>query len=89
MNTAHPMILLAEDDDDLRELMAARLTREGMKVIEIEDGLELRDYLEMCRPGGTVTEPDVVITDSQMPGETGPEALAHAPGYHAPIVLIS
>lgn len=89
MSAAHPMVLLAEDDDDLRELLAARLTREGMKVIEIEDGLELRDYLEMCRPGGMVTEPDVVITDWQMPGESGPEALSHATGLHAPIVLIS
>lgn len=89
MSAAHPMILLAEDDDDLRELMAARLTREGMKVIEVEDGLELRDYLELCRPGGTVTEPDVVITDWNMPGESGTEALSHAPDLHAPVVLIS
>ena len=45
MGAAKPMVLLAEDDDDLREALAARLKREGLRVVEVEDGLELRDYL--------------------------------------------
>ncbi len=83
------MVLLAEDDDDLREQLTARLQREGLRVIEAEDGFELRDYLELCRPGGDLSEPDLVITDIRMPGETGPEALAHSSFLHAPVVIIS
>lgn len=89
MGAAKPMVLLAEDDDDLREALAARLKREGLRVVEVEDGLELRDYLELCRPGGDLSEPDLVITDIRMPGEDGPAALAHSPFLHAPIMIIS
>ena len=84
-----PVVLLAEDDDTMRELLAGRLKREGMRVVEVEDGYELRDYLELCRPGGDLASPDVVISDINMPGETGPEALTHSPNLPAPIVLIS
>ena len=83
------MVLLAEDDDELRELLSARLQREGMRVVEVEDGFELKDYLELCRPGGDLSEPDLVITDVNMPGETGPEALAHSAFFHAPVMIIS
>lgn len=84
-----PLVLLAEDDDDMRQMISARLTGEGMRVIEVEDGFELRDYLELCRPGGDVQKPDVVVTDIRMPGESGPEALSHSRFHHPPVVLIS
>ena len=87
--TRVPLVLLAEDDDDMREVIAARLTREGMQVVEVEDGFELRDYLAHCGPNGDVRSPDVVITDVRMPGETGPEALLHAHFNQSPVVLIS
>lgn len=83
------MVLLAEDDDDMRQVIAARLTRDGMRVVQVEDGFELRDYLAMCRPGGDVPEPDVVVTDVSMPGESGPEALLHSQFHHSPVVIIS
>ena len=60
-----------------------------MRVVEVEDGFELRDYLELCRPGGDLSEPDLVITDIRMPGESGPEALAHSTFLHAPVMIIS
>lgn len=72
----------------MRELIAARLTQEGIRVVEVDDGFELRDYLEACRPGGDVPEPDVVVSDIRMPGEDGPEALLHSHFHHAPVVLI-
>jgi DNA-binding NtrC family response regulator len=89
MSAGNPMVLLAEDDDDLREMLTARLQREGLRVVEVEDGYELRDYLDLCRPGGDLSEPDLVITDIRMPGETGPEALAHSTFLHAPVMIIS
>lgn len=84
-----PVVLLAEDDEAMRELLSGRLKREGMRVVEVEDGYELRDYLDLCRPGGDVAAPDIVISDVNMPGESGPEALEHASFLSAPVVLIS
>ena len=81
--------MLAEDDEALRELLARRLTREGMRVVEVEDGYELRDYLVLCRPGGDLAAPDLVISDINMPGETGPEAIEHSPALRTRVVLIS
>jgi two-component system response regulator MtrA len=84
-----PVVLVAEDDDEMRELITHRLTADGMKVIEIEDGFELRDYLTLCQPGGELPEPDAVVTDINMPGEAGPETLSHFEFLQAPVVLIS
>ena len=83
------VVLLAEDDDILRELLQLRLEKEGLRVVEVEDGLELRDYLELCRPGGDLSQPDIVISDVNMPGQTGPEAIEQSPFCTAPVVLIS
>ena len=88
-STKQSVVLLAEDDEDMRELIARRLAREGMRVVEVEDGFELRDYLELCRPGGDLAEPDVVVSDLNMPGDSGPQALEHFPNLRVPVVLIS
>ena len=85
---ARPLVLLAEDDTDMRELIAARLAKEGMRVVELADGFALREYLELCRVGGEVPQPDVVVTDVRMPKETGPHALAQGMGQ-APFVVIT
>lgn len=84
-----PLVLLAEDDDAMRELLSERLSQEGMRVVEVEDGFELRDYLELCLEGRDLPEPDIVITDVRMPGETGLDALIHTQPLRAPVVLIS
>ena len=90
MSTGFPLVLLAEDDDDMRHLIAARLTREGMAVVEVTDGTRLRDYLTVCRPGGAIPRPDVIISDIEMPGETGPGAIAKSNNAQSlPVVLIT
>ncbi len=73
----------------MRELVAGHLRREGMRVVEVEDGFELSDYLALCRPGSEVRKPDVVVTDVRMPGESGPEALLHSHFHHSPVVLMT
>lgn len=84
-----PLVLLAEDDDEMRALIASRLTDAGMHVIDVEDGLELADYLARCHPSGPLPRPDVVVTDVRMPGESGLEALLHSHFHRAPVVVIS
>lgn len=62
-------ILLAEDDVVLREALAARLGREGFRVIQAADGIAARDI------GLETTHPIVAILDLGLPGLTGQEVL--------------
>jgi DNA-binding response OmpR family regulator len=87
MHKHAPIVLLAEDDADLRQLIARRLVRDGMEVMEVEDGVELHDYLAQCHPGGT-PDPDVVVSDVDMPRESGPHALERA-HVRSPVILIT
>jgi len=70
----HPKILLAEDDRDLRELLAFSLFRAGYSVTSCGDGLELLERLEP-RPEGGGGGFDLVLTDLRMPALTGLEVL--------------
>lgn len=87
-----PMVLVAEDDDDLRELLVWALRRSGVNVVELEDGVELLDYLDFVakfhNPKGL---PDLILTDVQMPGCSGLDmiALARARGVSCPFVVLT
>jgi CheY-like chemotaxis protein len=88
---AAPTLLLAEDDEDMRLLLAERLRRDGYEIVAVEDGFELLDYLEACGKGGRLAEPAVVVSDVRMPGRTGMEVLRTLSkrGLRFPIVLIT
>jgi DNA-binding response OmpR family regulator len=62
-------VLLAEDDRELRHLLAAGLRRHGYVVIEAATGFELLDRLDdLARRDETV---DLIVSDVRMPGPTG------------------
>ncbi|MCC6552559.1 MAG: response regulator [Polyangiaceae bacterium] len=70
-------ILVAEDDDDMRALLASTLRQDGFEVIEARNGLELLDHVAPWLGGEEPPRPiDVIITDVQMPCFTGLEILA-------------
>jgi CheY-like chemotaxis protein len=73
-----PRVLLADDDDDLRSLVAANVRRAGFEVIEVRDGTELLELVTGIEEGTVPADerPDVVVTDVYMPGANGLEALA-------------
>jgi len=83
-----PVILLAEDDDPMRELLREQLERRGWRVVEVEDGYEMKDYLALARPGGDLREPDAVVSDLRMPGADGLEVLGGF-DHRDRVVLIS
>ena len=70
----HPRILLAEDDHDLRELLAFSLFRAGYSVTSCGNGLELLERLEP-HPEAGGERFDLVLTDLRMPALTGLEVL--------------
>jgi CheY-like chemotaxis protein len=86
-------IAVAEDDDEQREALEAVLKGYGYEVVAFEDGFELVDYFELAgaAPSAKIPWPDLVVSDVQMPGRTGLEALklARARGMQAPIVIVT
>jgi DNA-binding response OmpR family regulator len=64
-------ILLAEDDREMRCLLAWELRRDGHEVVEAENGIELLHYLEPAFMHGQGARPrpdfDLVISDLRMP----------------------
>jgi DNA-binding response OmpR family regulator len=81
-------ILLAEDDEELRKLIAATLRGEGYEVIETTNGMELLDALEMMI-GSRL--PHAIVSDIRMPLLSGMDVLAviRASSAEVPVVLIT
>lgn len=85
-------VLLAEDDEDIRELLATALREDGFDVVEFEDGFELLDYLSSALPGDAVLpRPAIIISDIRMPGHSGLEVLERLRDADpdTPVILIS
>ena len=64
-------ILLAEDDDDIRDIAARALREAGYRVLEATDGASARRLAET--PGEMF---DLLVTDVVMPAESGHELAA-------------
>jgi DNA-binding response OmpR family regulator len=61
---ARPLVLVADDDDDIRQLVKFRLERAGYEVVDARDGEEaLRLAIER--------RPDLAVLDVMMPKLTG------------------
>ncbi|HUJ59177.1 MAG TPA: sigma-54 dependent transcriptional regulator [Kofleriaceae bacterium] len=75
-------ILVADDEQNLRRVLAALLRREGHDVVQAASGLEAIDRL---------ADVDVVITDLRMPGADGMEVLRTAAKNHphVPVIMIT
>lgn len=70
-------VLVAEDSDDTRAVVAAILRDDGFDVVEARSGVELLDRLGVGNMPSK--EPiDLVISDVRMPRLNGIEALAKA-----------
>jgi CheY-like chemotaxis protein len=61
-------ILVVEDNEPLRQLIAFSLSSRGYEVVEAADGLEALD----C---ATKNQPDLIFMDLAMPKMTGSEAI--------------
>jgi len=71
-----PRVILAEDDEELRSLLAGVLRRDGYDVVEASSGLELLELLaDLLQRRGSVPCCELVVTDIRMPGATGLQVL--------------
>ncbi len=87
-----PRIVLAEDDAELRSLMAEVLRSAGYDVIEVCDGVSLRGRLTYSQMNHSEqSDIDLIVSDIRMPGLNGLDALADVGGPAAlpPIILIT
>ncbi|WP_294447559.1 response regulator transcription factor [uncultured Mailhella sp.] len=64
MDNKQPVILVVEDDDDIRELVAFSLEEEGYHVEQAADGLRGQEMAETIKP-------DLIILDLMLPGRDG------------------
>lgn len=81
-----PVIVVMEDDADIRTLMVHLLTHEGYEVLAAGNGSEGLQLVESHRP-------DLIISDVQMPGMTGFQVLdsvRQSPALAAtPVILLT
>ena len=59
-----PLVLVVDDDPDLRKLISEFLANHGFRVATAESSAAMRQYMSQVTP-------DVVILDVMMPGEDG------------------
>ena len=63
-----PLILLADDDKDFKEIISAKLLAEGFEIAEAANGAEAITKAKSLIP-------DLVVMDIQMPDVNGTEAV--------------
>lgn len=81
MNKEKHLILIAEDEDIVRETLAEEFGDRGFEVLEASDGLQA---LKLARE----KNPDLLLTDLKMPGLDGME-LVEKLAQELPIILMT
>jgi two-component system, response regulator, stage 0 sporulation protein F len=83
-------VLIADDDDVLREQLLMLLARRGHTTWEATTGEEVLDWLRIAHDLA-LAPPDALVLDVRMPCHTGTELLAELrrAGWHLPIVLMT
>jgi two-component system response regulator MtrA len=80
------LIVVADDDVDIRDLVEFKLTTLGHQVVTVADG---SSAVDACR----TTRPDLAVLDVMMPGLTGLEAVrelrSHPELKDIPVILLT
>ena len=81
-------IFLAEDDVDVRALIARALNSDGYELREAASGTALLELLAHATP---LDRPDVIVADVFMPGYSGLGILAavRGAGWSTPVILMT
>jgi len=87
-----PVVLLVEDDLEMRRLLARTLRREGLDVVEAADGDEALDWLgPWALEGNLEFAPDLIVSDIRLPYFSGLEILEgiRVAADRVPVILIT
>ena len=86
----HPLVLIAEDDAALREVLSEGLREVGCKVRTAGDGRELLAMLTMVSRK-EMPMPSLIIMDVRMPRCSGMDVLTalRLADWHVPVLMIS
>lgn len=79
-------VVVADDDDEARSVLATSLRAVGFHVVELADGRALHEHLLGTADAGAA--PRVVIAEMFMPGMTGLEVCANAKDSGLPAYFI-
>ena len=84
-----PHVLLAEDDEPMRAMLARLLRDEGYDVTEVDNGAQLIRVLELA--GASKLQVELIITDVRMPGFSGLEVLEYMrfTGWSVPVIVMT
>ena len=84
-----PRIVLAEDDQTLRELLASALAYEGYEVVQASTGNELIDQMRRMTAAGENV--DLLVSDVRMPKMSGLGVLRllRDAEFDLPVILIT
>jgi CheY-like chemotaxis protein len=92
-NSIHPpWTLIAEDNEDLLQLLTRALQRDGHEVVQARNGLDLMHWVDqMTEWQHTVPLFDLIITDLRMPMFSGQDCLDRLDSCNnrTPVILIS
>jgi len=80
-------VLVAEDDTEMRRLLVAVLARDGYRVSEATDAIELLTLMTGWESGAEPL-PHVIVTDERLPGGSGLALLEAVRGRHLPIDVV-
>ena len=87
-----PLVLLVEDDTNMRDLLAAVLWRDGCRVVEAADGESALDWLGTGSVDGDLWRvPSLIVSDICLPLVSGLEILAGVSRNYrrVPVILIT
>lgn len=88
---ARPLIVLAEDNAELRALLAAALELVGYRVLQAETGARLVAIVQALLQGGDGPPPRLIVTDVRMPALGGLDAARalRAAGATTPLIFMT
>lgn len=89
--SGRPRVFIAEDDQEMRELIVFGLSQAGYDAIGVESGARLLDLLAPCITRDGLFSVDMIITDIRMPGPSGLRVVAMLREYDqlTPIIVMT
>ncbi|MCM0148704.1 response regulator [Photobacterium galatheae] len=80
---ANKLVLVVDDDQEIRELLDEYLTKQGFQVVTAEDGIAMKREM-------TISEPDLILLDIMLPGEDGFSLCQHVrKTSDVPIIMLT